>query len=195
MDNDLVEIQNIINERNVTQENNILSVDVSKQYEDNKKTLMDKEDFKELTKQITERATKVQLSKDMLAIMSEEQKNAITNYALECQKKQFEYRRKLEKNLICEEVRAEVQNKKIEILKKRYGHLYKKDQNGEIIDFIPSKFHNVTKEIANWWNSTSDNFKKIVYATLKLAFWGVVLWLVVKYGYQILKWIAENFKL
>lgn len=142
------------------------------------------------TKQVVERKAKAELTKDMLIVMNDEQQNALAQYYLECQKKQLEYRRKKEKKVIIEETEAEIQKRKFEALWLRYGYMYKNKEN-----FIPSKTYNQTKEISNWWNGTSDNFKKIVKGTIKVLIWGAIAYLFIKYGLKVLALLPKDISL
>lgn len=193
-DLDIVAIQQEIDRRKRLENANNTKHDtiLDEQYEKNKAEISASEDFKNLTKEVTARSIKAQLSEDMLAIISNEQKNELAKYMLSIQKKQLDYRRKKENKLIYEEVKADIYNKKVESLKKRYGYLYKKDENGYIIDFVPSKIHNRIQEITNWWKGTSENFKKIIKGVCKILLWSAILFIVLKVGYNVLKWISAN---
>lgn len=164
---------------------------IQSQYENNKQQLVNNEDFKKLTQEITERTAKAELGKDMLEVLSKEQKNELALYVLECEKQQIEYRKKHEKKVILEEVQAEVFDKKVKALKKKYGYLYKKDENGEIVNFIPSKAYNKYRAFCHWWENTTDGFKKIVKGTLKVLFWCAIVGLVVLVGYKLFDWISS----
>lgn len=168
--------------------------EIHAQYDKNKEQLLANDDFKNLTQQIIERSAKAELTKDMLAILSEEQKNELSAYLLQCEKQKLDYRKKKEKKVVLEEVKAEVAEKKINALKRRYGYLYKLDENGQPKDFIANKFVNKYKELINWWDGTSDGFKKIVKGILKVVLWGGIAALIILLGYRAFKWIAENTK-
>lgn len=168
------------------------TADIAGQYEQNKTEIAKEEWFKEATQQVTEKATKVQLSKDMLEIMSQEQKNALAQYALECEKKKLEYRQKAERKLIKAEVKADKQNREIEILKKRFGYMYPKDKNGDIIDFIPSRPHNIYKELVNRWSSAGQGFKKFVKTLFVVLFSGCAIALFCLLGMNLFKWLIKN---
>ena len=101
------------------------------------------------------------------------------------------YNKKKLNKVILEEVQAEVFNKKVEALKKKYGYLYQKDENGNIINFIPSKTYNKYRAFCHWWENTTDGFKKIVKGTLKVLFWSAIVGLVVLVGYKIFDWISS----
>lgn len=165
--------------------------EIKEQYEESKKSLIKSEDFKKLADEITRRSAEAELGKDMLAILNQEQKNALAQYVLECEKKKLDFKQKKEKGLIEEDVKAQVFEKKVSILKKRYGHLYKKDENGEILNFVPSKSYNKYKSFVNWWDNTSDGFKKITKGILKFLFWGGVVALVIIIGKFGFKWLID----
>ena len=182
------EIRGIVNKDN----SNLAHSEIQNEYGRAKQELQSNEDFKKLAGEIVARSAKAELSKDMLAILSEEQKNELTAYLLECEKGKLAYRKKQEKKVIIEEVRAEVSNKRIEALKKRYGYLYPKDEKGEPIGFVANKTVNKYKEFCNWWDGTTDGFKRIVKGSLKVMFWAGVITLVGIVGYRALKWVADN---
>lgn len=165
--------------------------EIQEQYAESKKSLIKSEDFKKLADEITRRSAEAELGKDMLAILSQEQKNALAQYVLECEKKKLDFQQKKEKGIIEEDVKAQVFEKKVAILKKRYGHLYKKDENGEILNFVPSKSYNKYKSFINWWDNTSDGFKKITKGILKFLFWGGVIALVIIVGKAGFKWLID----
>ena len=89
---------------------------IEKQYEKNRNELAKKEDFIGLTEEITQRSAKAKLGEDMLAVMTQEHKNALSAYARECEKKKLEFRTKKEKKLILEDVKADIAQKKVETL-------------------------------------------------------------------------------
>lgn len=162
---------------------------IEKQYEKNRNELAKKDEFVGLTEEITERSAKAKLGEDMLAVMSQEHKNALSAYALDCEKKKLEFRTKKEKKLILEDVKADIAQKKIETLKKRYGYMYKENE-----EFIPSKSYNRQREIVNWWNGLSVNVKKTLKGIFRIAFWcgfGVLAFVL---GRRAIQWIIENVK-
>ena len=162
---------------------------IEKQYEKNRNELATKDEFIGLTEEITERSAKAKLGEDMLAVMSQEHKNALSAYALDCEKKKLEFRTKKEKKLILEDVKADIAKKKIETLEKRYGYMYKEDEA-----FIPSKSYNRQRELVNWWNGLSVNVKRTIKGITRVLFWcgvGVLVFVLGKRGIQ---WIIENVK-
>lgn len=196
------ERQNEIEEKkiveNITEEEKTESQDLTNdvkeiiktEYERNLQEQKNSEEITQATKQVTERKIKAELVKDMLVVMNEEQKNELAQYYLECEKKTLAYRKRKEKKIIIEEVSAEIQKRKFNALWLRYGYMYA-DQKS----FVPNKLHNIGKEISIWWNGASDNFKRVVKGTIKLVFWGVVIYLFFKYGIKILQLIPENFNI
>ena len=196
MDKEIMELQRQVAEKQEQQKQQISIAhdEILAQYEQEKQGLSKSEDFKKITHEIVERGAKAELAGDMLKILTEEQKNELSAYVLECEKQKLNYRKKKEKGIIVEEVKAEISNKKIEALKKRYGYLYEQDENGNPKNFIANKLVNKYKEFCNWWEGTSDGFKKIVKGILKVVFWGGLAFLVVMIGYRGIMWIAENTK-
>ena len=100
------EIRGIVNKEN---NSNLAHNEIQTEYDRAKQGLQSNEDFKKLANEIVARSAKAELSKDMLAILSEEQKNELTAYMLECEKGKLAYRKKQEKKVIIEEVKAEAQ--------------------------------------------------------------------------------------
>ena len=168
---------------------NIANDIVETQYQKDKEELVNDEKFQETSKNIVTKSAEIKMQEDLLNLLNQKQKNDLAQYALECEKSKLEYRKKKEKDVILADVKAEIANKKIETLWKRYGYMYKDRK-----DFIPNKSYNRQKEIANWWNGTSDNFKKVVRGTFKFVFWAGFISLAVVLGYRIFMWIVENTK-
>lgn len=176
------------NQENVTK---LVHSEIREQYEASKKELVKTEEFKQLTDEITRRSAEAELGKDMLEILNQEQKNALSKYVLECEKKRLDFKQKKEKHIIEEEIKAEVYKRKVEVMQKRYGHLYDKDENGNIKNFVPSKSYNRYKAFVNWWDNTSDGFKKITKGVLRFMFWGGIIALVIIIGKTGLKWLIN----
>ena len=176
------------NQESVTQ---LVHEEIQEQYKESKKELVKTEVFKQLTDEITRRSAEAELSKDMLEILNQEQKNALAKYVLECEKKRLDFKQKKEKGIIEEDVKAQVFAKKVEILQKRYGHLYDKDENGNIKNFVPSKSYNRYKSFVNWWDNTSDGFKKITKGFLRFVLWGGIIAIVIILGRAGFKWFVE----
>lgn len=126
-------------------------------------------DYQETIKNVVEQGAKTKLEADMLAILSEKQKNELAQYTLEIQKDQLDYRKKKEKKLIKEEVNAEIAEKKIEIQKKKYGYLYKTDKDGNLIDFVPNTFVNKFRAVCHWYANLGGGIKKVLWTTIKIG--------------------------
>lgn len=167
---------------------------IQEQYKQHKSELKSNEDFVNLTKEVVARSAKAELQKEILDILSEEQRNELAGYLLECEKQKLEYRKKKERKVIIEDVKSKIAEQKIESLKRRYGYLYKKDANGEPIEFVASKAVNKYKEYCNWWLGTSDGFKKIVKGVLRFLLWGAVVFLVATVGYELIMWLVDGVK-
>lgn len=157
------------------------------QYERNKQEIAEREDFKKATQEITNRAVQAKLEEDAIDILTQEQKNDLAKYVLQIEKEKLDFRKKKEKKIILEEIKAELQNKRIEALKLRYGYMYKESEN-----FIPSKLHNIQKEIVNKWESTSINTKKIIKGIIRILFYGGFAVLIAIVGTKLIKWVIEN---
>jgi len=166
--------------------------EIQKQYNDNKSEIIKSDDFKNITREITERSAKAQLSKDMLEILNEEQKNALTAHILKCEQIKIEYRTKKEKKIILEEIKADLEQKRTDALKKRYGYLYLKDEKDELMNFIPKKSYNVCRELSYRYSGTSDTFRKVVKTTLKTVFWVGISALLVYLLYTGFSWVISN---
>ena len=167
----------------------LVKTEIKNQYDKDKQQLTNSDDFKKLTKEITERTAKAELSKDMLNVLNEEQKNELALYLLQCEKQKILYRKQKEKKVILEDVKADIYNKKVDALKKKYGYLYQKDENGNILNFVPSKSYNKYKAFVNWWDNTSDGFKKITKGVLKAIFWTLVVSVVAVLGYKLFMFV------
>jgi len=163
--------------------------EIDKQYEQEKKALQGNIDFTNFSKEVVERSAKATLAKDMLEVMTQEHKNELSAYILKTEKEKLAVKMKLEKQVIKAEIDAEVMERKVLALKKRYGYLYKENEN-----FVASKKYNKFRELENWWSSTSTTFRKIVTGTLKFILWGTLAFLVIYFGYQGVQWLLENYQ-
>ena len=167
---------------------------IQSSYEKHTKDLMNSDNFNKATRKIVEESAEAELKRDTLGVLDQKQKNELAEYTLECEKQKLEYRKKMEKGLIKEEVKSDIAKKKIETLKNRYGYLYQQDENGEPKNFVANKFVNQYKEFCNWYKGTGDGFRKFIGTTLKILIWGGIAFLVVTFGFKGLKWLS-NLKL
>lgn len=195
MDKEIAELQKRFEakkqELETSKVSDLVKAEIENQYAQNTTALTQSEDFKNLTQEIVKRKAQADLSKDMLEVLNEEQKNALAKFVLDCEKEKLEFRKKKEKKIIIEEIKADLFNKKVEALKKKYGYLYKRDENGELIGFVPNKAYNKYASFCNWWANTTDGFKKIVKGTLKVVFWVGVAGLAIVIGYNLFDWISN----
>lgn len=174
-------------------ENNELSVttfvgnEITTQYEKDKQELASSDEFQQNSREIVERATKAQFDKDRIDILTQEHLNELSAYALACEKAKLKFRQEKEKKLIIEDVKADLANKRIETLKKRYGYLYKEEE-----EFIPSKSYNRQREIANWWGGTSETFRKVVKSTAKAIGICALVFALGFIGYKAIQWLLYN---
>lgn len=167
--------------------NNLTKDIISLQYEKDKQILANNDGFKQISKNIISKSAEVNMQNDMLELLNQEQLNALTQYALDCERDKLRYRQKKEKLVILETVKAGIANKKAEALWTRYGYMYSDKSK-----FIPNKLHNKQKEFTNWWAGTNDNFKKVIKSTLKILLWAGIAVAIVMVGYRLLLWIANN---
>lgn len=163
---------------------------IEKQYEKSRNDLATNEEFIKATDFVVKKGAEAKIRQDSLAILKQEQLNDLADYYLKCEKEKLEFRKKKEKKLILEDVKADIAQKKIETLKKRYGYMYKDDE-----EFIPSKSYNRQRELVNWWNGLSDNIKKTIKGVLKVVVWCGIGVLVVVLGRRVIRWIIENVKM
>ena len=164
---------------------------IQSSYEKHTQELKNSNNFNEATKKIVEESAEAELKRDALDILDQKQKNELAEYTLDCEKQKLEYRKKMEKGLIKEEVKADITKKKIDTLKNRYGYLYDKDANGEPKNFVANKFVNKYKEFCNWYKGTGDGFRKLVGTTLKVLIWCGIAFLIITFGFKGLNWLSK----
>ena len=184
---ELEQIENSIKQKKENASLTKINNEIDLQYEQHLTELKDSDDFKKLTQEITERKARAKIGSDMLEVMNEEHINALSLYVLDLKKAELDYRQKKEKKVIIKETKAKIEEKRINALKIRYGYLYKQNE-----EFVPNKLHNKLKEVSNWWNSTSDNFRKLVKGGLKIIGWGVFALLIIYFGYKGVVWLMQN---
>jgi hypothetical protein len=188
MENNLTPIDEIRKEVNKEENKSLIADDIVKeQYEKDKMQLVKNEKFQEMSKGLVEKGAEIRMQSDLLKILNEKQKNDLAEYTLNCEKSKLAYRQKKEKKVILEEVKSDVQKRKIDALWNRYGYMYSDRK-----DFIPNKTGNIQKEIANWWDNTNSSFKKVVKSTLKTIFWVGIGAIILLLGYRFFMWIAQN---
>ena len=193
MDKEIEELKILVAQKQ-QEENaqNIAHTTIQDQYKKHTTELAKSENFAKATKKVVEESAEAELKADALKILDQKQKNELAEYTLECEKQKLEYRKKMEKGLIKEQVKSDISKKKIETLKNRYGYLYEQDENGQPKNFVANKFVNKYKEFCNWYKGTGDGFKKVVGTTLKILIWGAIAFLVITFGFKGLKWLSNT---
>lgn len=161
--------------------------------------------FQEQSLGINMRGVGAELRSEEVRIENKELQNELEAYILKKKKEELDYRAKQEKDIVRQEVKAEVFKKKYEIAKQRYGYLYKStweeklDEDGNTIkvevpskDFTPNKTINKFKEIAHYYNNLSKTAQKVIWTTVKLVLvlGGVALggWLL----FEVIKYISSS---
>lgn len=150
------------------------------------------EKFTTMSTEITAREAYNELKKKDNEIKDEELQREWEEYLLRKKKEEQDYRTALEKDLIKQEVKADVYAKKREIAIKRYGYLYTKAEDGSLKDFSPSKALNRYRELANWYKSLTEPTRKMLNTTAKLL---IRIGVVTAIGfalYGIIKWIISS---
>ena len=197
--NDIMQNKNILNEtlpEIINNEQTSLTNDFDKKVGDAIDNQVDRrlnelnnnKTFQELSNRVTDKETEVQLKEKLLNSLSKEQQNELNEYLLQCEKEKLKYRKKKEKKLIKEEMKAEIQKRKIDALWERFGYLY----NGNKTKFVPNKLNNKFKEVANFYDNSSTTFKKIIKTTFRIVFIIAFCYLFVKVGKDVFLWILKN---
>ena len=193
MDKEIEELKILVAQKQQEEnDQNIAHTTIQDQYKKHTTELAKSENFAKATKKVVEESAEAELKADALKILDQKQKNELAEYTLECEKQKLEYRKKMEKGLIKEQVKSDISKKKIETLKNRYGYLYEQDENGQPKNFVANKFVNKYKEFCNWYKGTGDGFKKVVGTTLKILIWGAIAFLVITFGFKGLKWLSNT---
>ena len=158
-------------------------VDVVKQQKvQDLETIARNKDFQQKSLEINMRGVGAELHSEEVKILDKELQNELDTYILKKKKEELDYRAKKEKDIVRQDVKAQVFEKKYEIARKRYGYLYKStwedriDEDGNITkvevpskDFTPNKLINKLKEIAHYYNNLSATAQKMIWTTLKLV--------------------------
>ena len=178
---------------------------IEAQRAENLRKISESDVFKKKSAEVDVRKVNADLDKDANEVLSDELKNELDQYEIKKRKQALDYKQKLEKNVVKEEVKAEIASKRYETALKRYGYLYKPvykdaldesgnpllDEEGNKIkilvpnkDFTPNKFINRSKELANWYDNLSDTIKKAIWTTVKMSLFvglgSLVIWLIIE---------------
>lgn len=171
--------------------------------------ISENEAFRKASLETNTREVTAELQAKVNEIQDKELQNEYQAYLLKKKKEELDYRVKREKDIIKQDVKAQVFNKKYSIAKQRYGYLYNptwqdkldengkpmKNENGEPIrELVPSKdftsngFLNKMREFEHYYENLSVTARKAIWTALKtvliigaIALGGFLLWKLVAF--------------
>ena len=167
---------------------------IADQHKKNLAVIAENEAFQKVALSNDLRSVGAKLQAEENQTWNDELENEYKRYELSKKKEALDYKTKLEKNIVKDEVKAEVANKKYSVALARYGYLYKSqtkpvldkngdpvlDENGKPVtttipakDFTPNKFINKTKELVAFYDNLSDEIKKVIWVSFKLLLVGL----------------------
>lgn len=157
------------------------------------------EEFKRETQKLYHKEVEVDFAEKTIKLADRELNNQYEQYALSKKKELLDSRVKYEKGLIKEQVKAQVQQQKIDIALKRYGYLTPlydennevvKDKDGNVVvdmsKFTPNKPSNRFKELEFNYRNMSQTARKIIWTTIKTV---VIVGLIALGGWLIYKYL------
>lgn len=157
------------------------------------------EEFKRETQKLYHKEVAVDFAEKTIKLADRELNNQYEQYALSKKKELLDLRVKYEKGLIKEQVKAQVQQQKIDIALKRYGYLTPlydennevvKDKDGNVVvdmsKFTPNKPSNRFKELEFNYRNMSQTARKIIWTTIKTV---VIVGLIALGGWLIYKYL------
>ena len=157
------------------------------------------EEFKRETQKLYHKEVEVDFAEKTIQLADRELNNQYEQYALSKKKELLDLRVKYEKGLIKEQVKAQVQQQKIDIALKRYGYLTPlydennevvKDKDGNVVvdmsKFTPNKPSNRFKELEFNYRNMSQTARKIIWTTIKTV---VIIGLIALCGWLIYKYL------
>lgn len=157
------------------------------------------EEFKRETQKLYHKEVAVDFAEKTIKLADRELNNQYEQYALSKKKELLDLRVKYEKGLIKEQVKAQVQQQKIDIALKRYGYLTPlydennevvKDKDGNVVvdmsKFTPNKPSNRFKELEFNYRNMSQTARKIIWTTIKTV---VIVGLIALCGWLIYKYL------
>lgn len=157
------------------------------------------EEFKRETQKLYHKEVAVDFAEKTIKLADRELNNQYEQYALSKKKELLDSRVKYEKGLIKEQVKAQVQQQKIDIALKRYGYLTPlydennevvKDKDGNVVvdmsKFTPNKPSNRFKELEFNYRNMSQTARKIIWTTIKTV---VIVGLIALGGWLIYKYL------
>ena len=190
--NDIVASEKLAEVTTITEESVI-----ENQRQKDLQEISNSEDFINSSKQLTAMQLAEKKRTEAIALLSDKQKNDLNEYVLQKEKERLNCKSKAEKNLIKEEVKADVALKKRETAEIQYGYLYQTEtikviENGEEVqklvykDFSANKFINKTKEFERWYKNLTDSTRRIIWKFFKFllaiggmcAVGGLIYWAV-----------------
>lgn len=192
----------------ITKITDISSSDIiKKQKEKDLSNIQNNENFQKLSREITERDVAVKMQKDANEVLSGELKNKYDEYYLKKQKESLDFRMKKEKNIIAQQIKAELKEEKRRIAEIRFGYLYEQDgtytysekgNDGKIIektaikykDFTASYSINRLKEFQNWYKNQTATVQKIIWSSVKFFVIGGIAVAFIAILIRIIRWLA-----
>ena len=166
-------------------------------------------EFQRASYMVDEQRVAAELASQQIDNEQKKLENELKTYILKTQKAQLDYRKKMERRLIRQGVKAEIKQAKRLIAERRFGYLYQedgtyttieKDQNGNSVevqhtkykDFSPSYTINKMKEIQNWYKNQTEIVQKAIWNTVKFVIFGGlgvgIIYIVIK----ALKWLSQS---
>lgn len=171
--------------------------------------ISENEEFRRASLETHTREVSAELQSKANEIQDKELQNEYQAYLLKKKKEELDYRVRREKDIIKQDVKAQVFQKKYSIAKQRYGYLYNptwqdkldengkpmKNENGEPIrelvpskDFTSNSFLNKMREFEHYYENLSVTARKAIWTALKtvliiggIALGGFLLWKLVAF--------------
>lgn len=182
---------------------------IAAQKEKDLSEIKDNEKFKQLSKAITEREIGYKLQENALTIQGKEFQNQYDEYVLKKKKEALAFRIKKERNIVSQQVKAELNEEKRRISEKRFGYLYEadgtytyyeKDVSGKLIELQAIKYKNFTpsysinrlKELQNWYKNQTETAQKAIWTTVKFVFFSGIAVASVFIIIKLLRWLAVS---
>lgn len=166
---------------------------IEKQRQKNLNEISENADFKKISRTLDEESVKTELERQTLEILDQKQKNDLANFKL-----------KLLKKALREQVKTEVYAVKLKNAQNRYGYLYE-TETVEIVDeegetkyetryksFTISKFINRYKEFVNWYKNLTVETQKFIWATVKFIIRTGILVAIGFAIYGVVKWLLDS---
>lgn len=166
---------------------------IEKQRQKNLKEISENAVFKKISHTLDEESVKTELERQTIEILNQKQKNDLANFKL-----------KLLKKALREQVKTEVYAVKLKNAQNRYGYLYE-TETVEVVDeegetkyetryksFTISKFINRYKEFVNWYKNLTVETQKFIWATVKFLVRTGILLAIGFAIYSVVKWLLDS---